>query len=216
MKPLAALLAKDLRTEWRHKQGLFAVLLYVGSTVFALYIMAGRPEAQIWNALFWISQLFAAVNAAARSFLSESPARFRYYATLVPSRTFFLSRLIYGLLLQGVVTLLSMGLFSLLLGLPLYRPALFIVLSLAGSLSLALVFTFLSAIAARAGGNAALMAILGFPLLVPVLMLLGNLAAPALTPVLAPGWWTGIAALLGLDVLMGILGIILFPLLWTE
>lgn len=216
MDALLTLLRKDLTAEWRHKHMLFGVLLYVGSTVFIIYAMAGRPEAAVWNVLFWVSQLFAAVNAAARSFLADSPARFRYYATLAPPRAYFLSKLAYGLLLQLLVTAVSLGLFTLLLGLPLYRPFEFLLTALLGSLSLSLVFTFLSAIASRAGGNAALMAILGFPLLLPVLMLLGKMALAGLSPTVAPGWWSLVASLAGLDVLLLALGMVLFPVLWTE
>lgn len=216
MEALLALLRKDLTAEWRNKHLLFGVLLYVGSTVFIIYAMSGRPEPVVWNALFWIAQLFAAVNAAARSFLSDAPARFRYYATLVPPRAYFLSKILYGLLLQLLVTVVSIGLFALLLGLPLYRPFEFLLTAFLGSLSLSLVFTFLSAIASRAGGNAALMAILGFPLLLPVLMLLGKMALAGISAAETPGWWSLVASLAGLDGLLLALGIVLFPVLWTE
>jgi heme exporter protein B len=216
VSPLLSLLRKDLTTEWRQKHVLFGVLLYVGSTVFAVYAMAGRPEAGIWNALFWITQLFVAVNAGARSFLGESQARFRYYATLVTPATFFAAKVLYQALVQIVVTALSIGLFALLLGLPLAQPARFFLAAAEGGFSLALVFTFLSAIAAKAGGNAALMAILGFPLVTPLLMILSRLAAAALTPAETPGWWGIAGSLLGLDALVVILGLILFPTLWNE
>jgi heme exporter protein B len=216
VSPLLTLLRKDVVAEWRHKHMLFGVLLYVGSMVFIIYAMAGRPEAGTWNVLFWVAQLFAAVNAAARSFLSESAARFRYYATLVPARTYFLSKLLYGLMLQLLVTLASLLLFALLLGLPLYRPFEFLLTAFLGSLSLSLVFTFLSAIASRAGGNAALMAILGFPLLLPVLMMLGRMALAGITAVETPGWWSLVGALTGLDALLLALGLVLFPVLWTD
>lgn len=143
-------------------------------------------------------------------------ARFRYYATLVPPRTYFISKLVYGLVLQLLVTTVSIGLFALLLGLPLYRPFEFLLTAFLGSLSLSLVFTFLSAIASRAGGNAALMAILGFPVLLPVLMILGKMALAGLSATIAPGWWSLVASLAGLDLLMLALGVVLFPVLWTE
>lgn len=216
VEALLTLLRKDLTAEWRHKHMLFGVLLYVGSTVFIIYGMAGKPEPTVWNVLFWVSQLFAAVNAAARSFLADNAARFRYYATLVPPRTYFLSKLVYGLVLQLLVTTVSIGLFALLLGLPLYRPFEFLLTAFLGSLSLSLVFTFLSAIASRAGGNAALMAILGFPVLLPVLMILGKMALAGLSATIAPGWWSLVASLAGLDLLMLALGVVLFPVLWTE
>jgi heme exporter protein B len=214
--PLLALVRKDLVMEWRQKHTLFGVLLYVGSTVFVIYMMNGQPEGKVWNALFWITQLFVAVNAVAKSFLQESSERFRYYFTLVKPSTFLLAKMIYSIVLMLVMSMVSLLLFNVMLHSPLEQTGLFVAISAVGSLSLSVVFTFLSAIAARANQNASLMAVLGFPLVTPTLMILSNLALKAISPVYQPGWWTLALVLISLDVLVIILGIILFPFLWQE
>lgn len=211
-----SLVRKDLLIEWRQKHTLFGVLLYVGSTVFVVYIMNGQPDAKVWNALFWLIQLFVAVNSVAKSFLQEPPARFRYYYTLVKPATFMLAKMLYSTILMVLMSLVSLVLFSVLLGWPLVQTGLFVAIATVGSISLSAVFTFLSAIAARAQQNAALMAILGFPLVTPMLMILSNLATKAIAPVYQPGWWMLAMVLLLLDVLIIILGVILFPFLWQE
>jgi len=61
LKNYLNLVRKDLLMEWRQKHTLFGVLLYVGSTVFVIHMMSGSPDSKIWNALFWITQLFVAV-----------------------------------------------------------------------------------------------------------------------------------------------------------
>ena len=216
MRAIITLLRKDLLTEWRQKHALFGVLLYVGATVFAVYSMGGQPEASVWNVLFWMTQLFVAVNSVARSFLGEGAARYRYYYTLVKPGQFFIAKLVYSLLLQVLVGLVSLGLFAVLLGMPVLQAERFLLAAALGSVSLAVVFAFLSAIASRAGGNAALMAILGFPLLTPVLMMLSKLALGTLTAVYVPGWWSLAGALAGFDVLVVVLGVVLFPFLWKE
>lgn len=214
--PLLSLIRKDLLIEWRQKHTLFGVLLYVGCTVFVVYLMNGQPQAKIWNALFWTTQLFVAVNAVAKSFLQESPERFRYYYTLVKPATFLLAKMVYSIVLLLIMSLVSLVLFSVFLGMPLQQVGLFTAITAVGSISLSAIFTFLSAIAARAQQNAALMAILGFPLATPILMILSNLSLKALAPVYQPDWWTLAGVLLLLDVLIIILGIILFPFLWQE
>ena len=213
--PLLSLIRKDLLLEQRQKHTLFGVLLYVGSTVFAIYLMTGQPEARIWNVLFWMTQLFVAVNSVAKSFLQEPPQRFRYYYTLVKPTTFLLAKLVYSVLLMILMSLLGLGLFMLLLGNPLVQTGLFVLIAVTGSVSLSVVFTFLSAIAARAQQNAALMAILGFPLVTPVLMILGRLSLKALGTY-QPDTWKLVVMLLGLDVLVVAVGLILFPFLWQE
>ncbi|MCW3120840.1 MAG: cytochrome biosis protein [Flavipsychrobacter sp.] len=202
--------------EWRQKHTLFGVLLYVGATVFVVYMMSGQPEAGIWNALFWLTQLFVAVNSVAKSFLQEHPNRFRYYFTLVKPTTFLLAKMLYSIVLMMLMSLVSLALYAVMLGWPLQQTGLFVLISMVGSISLSAVFTFLSAIAARAQQNSALMAILGFPLVTPVLMILSKLALTAISPVYMPYWWGLALVLLGLDILVIILGIILFPFLWQE
>jgi heme exporter protein B len=202
--------------EWRQKHTLFGVLLYVGATVFVVYMMSGQPEARTWNALFWLTQLFVAVNSVAKSFLQEPQSRFRYYYTLVRPTAFLLAKMTYSVSVMLVMSLVSLALYYLMLGWPLTQGGLFIIITLTGSLSLSTVFTFLSAIAARAQQNSALMAILGFPIVTPMLMMLGRLALKALDTVYIPGWWHLAIVLLALDLLVVALGVILFPFLWQE
>jgi heme exporter protein B len=211
-----SLVKKDLLMEWRQKHTLFGVLLYVGATVFVVYMMSGQPEARMWNALFWLTQLFVAVNSVAKSFLQESASRFRYYFTIVKPTTFLLAKMVYSIVLMCIMSLVSLLLYYLMLGWPLAQGGLFVAVALTGSISLSAVFTFLSAIAARAQQNSALMAILGFPIVTPVLMILSKLAIKALSDVYFPGWWSLALVLVGLDVLVIALGLILFPFLWQE
>jgi len=211
-----SLVKKDLLMEWRQKHALFGVLVYVGATVFVVYMMNGQPDTKVWNALFWLSQLFVAVNSMAKSFLQEHPHRFRYYYTIVKPTTFLLAKLTYSTALMLVMSVISLLLYSLMLGWPPMHSTLYITIALTGSLSLSVVFTFLSAIAARAQQNSSLMAILGFPLVTPVLMILSKLAATALQPIYMPGWWNLAIVLVALDLLIIMLGVILFPFLWQE
>ncbi len=202
--------------EWRQKHALFGVLVYVGATVFVIYMMNGQPDARVWNALFWTSQLFVSVNSMAKSFLQEHPHRFRYYYTVATPVTFLLAKLAYSTLLMMVMTIISLLLYAVMLGWPPVQGGLFVLIALTGSLSLSVVFTFLSAIAARAQQNSSLMAILGFPLVTPVLMILSKLATASLQPVYVTGWWGLAGILLALDVLIIFLGMVLFPFLWQE
>lgn len=213
---IVSLIKKELLIEWRQKHTFYGVILYVGATVFAVYMMNGAPESKTWNALFWLTQLFVSVNSVAKSFLQEPLHRFRYYFTVVHPVDFLLAKMIYNITLMVVMNLISLVLFSILLGTPLSQVGLFVLISCIGSVSLSTIFTFLSAIAAKANQNAALMAILGFPILIPILMMLSNLSLKAVAPVYQPGWWMLGLMLLLLDILIVILGIILFPFLWKE
>lgn len=213
---ILTLIKKDLLLEWRLKHTFFGVLLYVSCTVFVLYMMAGQPESRIWNALFWIAQLFVTVNTVAKSFLQEGVARMRYYFTIVPPVQYIIGKMVYNLLLTLLMMCISLLLFNLLLGSPIIHLSTFLLVCLLGASSLSLLFTFLSAIAAQAKQNAALMAILGFPIAIPLLMVLSNLALGSVSSVIQEGWWQMAFMMLGMNVLIIALSVILFPFLWKE
>ena len=86
-----------------------------------------------------------------------------------------------------------------------------------GGASISLVFTLMSAIAAKASHNAALMAILGFPVILPLLLLLMRLSKAAFNEVFREGALLNLTGLIiGLDALIIAMAVILFPYLWKE
>ena len=211
-----ALIKKDLLLELRQQYTLYGIFLYVASTIFVIYITMGQPEEQVWNAMFWVVQLFVAVNAVAKSFLQESKGRMLYFYSIAGARDFVLSKIIFNGLLMMVMTFLSLGLFLVLLGNPVYNMWQFMGLSLLGGLGLSFIFTFLAAIAAKAQQQAALMAVMGFPIIVPQLLLLGKISKIAFSPALYQGLAAMIGLLVAFDILIIVLALILFPFLWKD
>jgi heme exporter protein B len=188
----------------------------VASTIFVLYLAMGEPEGPVWKGLFWMMQLFICVNAVAKSFLQEGKERLLYFYTIAGARDFILSKLLFNALLMLVMSLLSLGLFLLMLGDPTTKALTFVFISGLGGISLSLVFTFLAAIAARAQQNAALMAIMGFPLVIPQLLLLNKVSTIAFEQVVQGGLVEMVALLVALDAMIIALTIILFPFLWKD
>jgi heme exporter protein B len=213
---ILTLFRKDLLLEVRQQYSFYGVLLYVASTVFVLYLAMGEPEGTVWKGLFWMIQLFICVNAVAKSFLQEGAGRLLYFYSIAGARDFILAKLLFNALLMVLMSVVSLGLFMLMLGNPLAHAIPFLLITCLGGVSLSLVFTFLAAIAARARQNAALMAILGFPLIIPQLMLLMRLSNIAFADVLQGGLWPMALLLIALDLLIVALSVILFPFLWKD
>ena len=202
--------------EIRQQYSFYGILLYIAATIFVLNMaFLGNPESQVWNGLFWVIQLFISINAVAKSFLQESKGRMLYFYSIAGPRDFVLAKLVFNSLLMLLMSLLSLALFSLFLGNPVQKAGPFIGLVLLGGLSLSLVFTFLAAIAAKAQQNAAIMAILGFPIIIPQLMLLMRLSNAAFVQGVAiPG--NTVLLLVALDAMVVLLAVILFPFLWKD
>jgi heme exporter protein B len=215
MNHIFTLFKKDLLLEIRQQYSFYGVLLYISATIFVLYMTIETPESNVWNGLFWVIQLFICINAVAKSFLQESRGRMLYFYSIAGPRDFILAKLIFNSLLMLLMSLLSLALFSLFLGNPIEKASIFIGIVLLGGWSLSLVFTFLAAIAAKAQQNAAIMAILGFPLMIPQLLLLMRLSNAAFTENTVVPVST-ILLLIAMDAMVILLAVILFPFLWRD
>lgn len=217
IKRVVTLLKKDMLLEFRQKHTFYGILLYIASTIFVLYLSIDRPDANVWNGLFWVIQLFICVNAVAKSFLQESRGRMLYFYSIASPVEFILAKMIYNLLLMMVMSLLSLLLFVIFLDNPIDNGLWFTGIVILGGASVSIVFTLMSAIAAKAQQNAALIAILGFPVILPQLLLLMRLSKAAFAEVFREGAVLQLSGLIiGLDVLVIALAVILFPYLWKE
>jgi heme exporter protein B len=217
-RKVLALLHKDILLELRQKHTFYGILLYIASTVFVLYLsMPESPDAQVWNSLFWVIQLFVCVNTVAKSFLQESRGRMLYFYSITSPRAFIIGKMIYNMLLMLLMSLVSLIFFFVFLENPVSDSLLFVGIVMLGGLGLSLVFTLMSAIAAKAQQNAALIAILGFPVILPQLLLLMRLSKAAFGEVFRDGAVWQLAGLVGLfDLLVVVLAVVLFPYLWKD
>lgn len=217
LKHIATLLKKDLLLELRQQYTFYGVLLYVASTVFVLYLAIQQPETTVWNGLFWMIQLFICVNAVAKSFLQESKGRMLYFYTVVSPANFVIAKLLYNAIIMLLMSLASLALFYVMLGNPLINFWQFLGIVCLGSVSLSLVFTMLAAIAAKAQQQASLMAIMGFPIIIPQLLLLMRISKAGMGEAFQAGALSDMIWLLaGLDVLVIVMATILFPFLWKD
>jgi heme exporter protein B len=218
------LLKKEILLEWRSKYAFNGVLLYVVSTVFICYISfnlnpgftgtKGYPI--VWNVLFWIIILFASVNAIAKSFMQESKSRLLYYYSIASPHAIILSKTIYNILLMSLLSGLALPIYMVFFNNTIGDPLYYFLTVLLGSVSFSTVFTMISAIASKAGNNGTLMAILSFPVIIPVILLLIKLSKSAMDGIdrgLSAG---NIGVLFAINVIVITTSLILFPFLWRD
>ena len=216
-RPVLRLLKKDVLLELRQPYALYGVLLYVLSTVFVLYLTMERPESETWNGLFWVIQLFVCVNAVAKGFLQESRGRMLYYHTLTGPVAFVLAKSLYNVVLMVLMNAVTLVLFVAFMGMPGFDLPLFTAVSFLGGLGLSLTFTLLAAIASKAMQQASLMAILGFPVILPQLLLSMRLSRAAFSEGFQEGAVSQLVfLLLALDLGVLTLTLILYPFLWKD
>ena len=211
---------KDFRLEWRQRAALNGMLLYVGSTVFVCYLSfslrGGQLPVPAWNALFWIVLLFSAVNAVAKGFLQESRGRMLYYYTVVRPQAVILAKISYNALLLLGLALVAFGLYATVLGNPVQNVPLFVGTVALGAVGFASTLTLVSGIAAKATNSSTLMAVLGFPLMVPMLLLLIKVSKNALDGLEFEASQSSLLTLLALNMIVGAVSYLLFPFLWRS
>jgi heme exporter protein B len=216
------LLLKDLRLEWRQRSALGGLLLYVGGTVYVSYLSfsfrGGAPPAPAWNALFWVILLFAALGAAGRGLAQESAGLRLYYYTVARPEAVVLSKIFYNALLLLVLAVPALLLYTLLLGNPVQDWPTYALSIVLGAVSLASSLTLVAGIAARAGqgGGGTLLAVLGLPVLVPVLLLLVKVSKNALDGLPWEASQGSVITLVALNFIVGAVSYLLFPFLWRS
>ncbi|MBD3628702.1 heme exporter protein CcmB [Cyclobacterium sp.] len=219
-KEIVILVKKEALLEWRQKYAINGILLYVISAVFTAYLSmgagSGSLQVPVWNALYWIIILFSSVNAVAKSFVQEHQARQLYYYMIASPEAIILSKTIYNTLLTLILALLGYVVFGVVFGNPVADKPLFMLNLLLGAMGFSASLTMVSAIASKAGNNGTLMAILSFPVLIPILLMAIQVSKNAIDGLDREINLEKILTLLAINALVTASAYILFPYLWRS
>ncbi len=216
LKQIQFLVRKEVVLEWRSKYAFNGILLYVVSTIFVCYLSFKQIDAPVWNALFWIIMLFASVNAIAKSFLQENKGRQLYYYSIASARAVIISKIIYNILLMLLLSVIAIGFYMMVFNNPVGDPLYYFFAVLIGSISFATVFTMISGIASKANNSGSLMAILSFPVIIPLLMVLIKFSKNAMDGLDRSISNDEIGVLAAINIIVITVSLILFPFLWKE
>jgi len=220
MAHLLALLKKELLLEWRMRTALQGMLLYVVSTIFVCYLSfrlkTGAMGVPTWNALFWIILLFVATTAISKSFYQESANRQFYYYFLCNPEEIIFSKIIYNALVVSVLGLLCLAFYLLVMGNPIADLGLFVLNLVVGSVGFSSTLTLVSGITQKAGNSTTLMAILGFPIILPLLLMLIKVSRNAIDGLPWSDSQDELLVLGALNMVVLACSYILFPYLWRS
>ena len=217
-REIKLLLRKEIILEWRQRYALNGILLYVVGAVFICYLsfnlQRGALNVPTWNALFWIIMLFAAVNAVAKSFIQEHRGRLIYYYTIASPQGIIVAKIIYNTLLLLLLAGVCFFFYSLVMGNDVQNGWLFGINLLLGASGLSITLTTVSGIAAKANHNSSLMAILGFPIIIPVLLIVIKISKNAIDGLDPTVSYDEVLVLLAINVIVLTFSYLLFPYLW--
>lgn len=115
-----------------------------------------------------------------------------------------------------MLSLTAFGFYLLVMGNPVGNLTVYLLSVILGSLGFASSLTLISAIASKADNSGSLMAILSFPMIIPMLLMVTKLAKNALDNLDTSVNYDEILVLLSIDAIVIGLSVILFPYLWRS
>ncbi len=217
LKLLTSLVHKELVLELRNRTTLTGLLVYVVSALFIAYLSFRQIiDIPTWNALLWIIILFATTNAVARSFLNDTDGVRLYNYLLFSPVTLILGRSVVNLIILVILALVTYLFYSIFIGNLVSDNVMFLTGLVVGVACLSTIFTLISGIAAKAGGNASMIAILGFPVIIPTLLTCIRFSKNAIDGLSWSVNLNYLLVMLALLVISSVLAVLLFPYLWKD
>ena len=220
LKEIRTLIHQETIIEWRLRYAINGILLYLISVIFITYLsfrsQVSSLNPVIWNTLFWIIILFTAVNAVTKSFIQMTRGRLIYYYSIANPAAIILSKVIYNTILLIVIGFTGLMIYSLVLGNPIDDLLLFILNLILGSAGFAGVLTMNSGIASKAANSTTLMAILSFPVILPLLLIIIKISKNALEGLDWSASYGPIIYLSAIDIIVITISTILFPYIWRS
>ena len=216
-KEIIELVLKDVRLNWRERNAIYSLLLYVLCTSYIAYLsFEGIINERSWIALFWIIVLFAAMNASLQSFKRELNYQALFFYTIARPRAIIIAKITYNSGLLILLNLVSYFIYSMFLGNPISNTITFVLCIVIGSSAIASLLTLIAAIASKTNNNGGIMAVLSMPLLLPLLI---NLIKTSEICLLENEFYlvdNQILFLFLLNIATVILSYLLFPYLWRD
>lgn len=213
---IRALIQKDIVTEWRLRYALNGILIQVVSSVFIVFLSIKTMNAPTWNAVFWIILLFAATNAVAKGFIGEAKGRLLYYYQLCSPVEMIIAKMIYNLGYMLLISLVTFLVYSLLLGNYAQDMGFFILVLVLGGIGISTTFTIVSSISSKTGNGHLLMPVLGFPIIIPLILIIIKSSKKAMDGLDISTLLPDLMVLSLFDMMIVVLGVLLFPYLWKD
>jgi heme exporter protein B len=174
-KLILAVLYKELKSEFRTRYAISAVMLFVLTTVtMVAFSTAGEKiNESIASGIIWIIMFFGAMTGLSKSFVSEEE-RGTYLMLQITSNptAIYFGKLIFNIILSLALNFFGVFLFFIFISsVEISNFLTFFIIIFTGSIAIAGATTIISALIAKANTKNALFPVLSFPILLPIIIL---------------------------------------------
>lgn len=220
IKAVLAIVWKDLRAELRSRELVSAMLMFavLSVVIFSLALSLDRQaRREVIAGVLWVTLAFAGTLGFNRS-LSQEKDRGSFDALLlapVDRSTLFFGKMVGNVVLMLLISVVLVPLFTVLFGISLFEPVLWLLLVL-GVVGFAAVGTLLSSMTVHARGREMLLPIVLLPVALPLIMAAVNGSRGVLSDELIESWAIWPVVLFVYDVVFSAVAYMLFDYVVEE
>ncbi len=206
----------EWKLEWRKIAGFYGIILFLFAIVMLIYLTIPIMSILVWNIIFWLLQTFLCVLLVTKNSSPQLIGQINYLHSIIGPIPYMVSKIIVQVMYMIIIGILSWLVFRFFIPVAIYNELKFLGALCLGSASLAIFFTFVNTIALKISYHPSVVIILGFPLLIPLFIVLTNFLNASIIIERAHqfSYFLGVVSLY--DVLIVILALILTPFLWSE
>ena len=217
MLDFSFLFVKELKSEWKNRYALFALLLQIVIAGFIVYTISNHVSERIWHSFFYVILIFGIIQNIGRSFLAEHSGTILYYKFVARPEAIILSKMLYQFLVNIIFLMVLLVVMKFFLPASINHFYAYVVTAVLFVLANVAVFTFNAAIALGAKNSSLIASILSLPLLIPGLLIALKSASLSLEKMGNEiNFYQDWAILILLIVMIVSLSIILFKFVWKD
>ncbi len=219
-KQALAIVAKDMRVEFRTRYALNALLMFALVTLTAVSFTTSSSstisgDTNLLSALFWIVLFFSTMTGASRSFVAEEDAHTAPLLRLSAGGTVvYWGKFAGNLMLLSVLGAVTFPLYVFLMSADVGNIGLHIVGIVLGTIGLSGGATIVAAIVAQSAVRGALFTALSFPVLLPFLVLAIQINAAAFAGLPMVEVYSQIMGLVAYSGVLITTSVLLFDFVW--
>lgn len=217
MKSIFAFVKKEFILDFKQAFSMASIFTYLISILFAVSLLFKNKHTVVsYSSIYWIIFVFTTIISSYRNLLKENDDSNLFNYIVYSPIVFIAGKIIYSVLLNMVLGFLLLLLFILLNGNLIQNVFLFAIDVIGLSIGLGALLSLTGSISSRTDGNFALMSIMSFPLVLPLLIIAAKLSISAIEGLPFSMNIKYLVSLFSLDIIIVILSLVLFPQAWTE
>jgi len=217
MKQIFSLVKKEFVIDFRDASGIMSIFIYLIGILYATSLLfKGNFTPVSYSSVFLIIFVFTSIISTHRNFLKENADSGLFNYIYYSPEQFIAGKIIYGTLINLIMAFLLIGLFVIFNGSLFNNLNTFILTILGLSIGMGILLPLMGSISGKTQNHFALISILSFPLLLPMLILSAKLLINSIDGLPISMSVKYIVSLYFLDVIVLALSLIFFPQVWEE